>query len=162
MKSVTPPPVQSPFLSAALTTSTASKGPKRRSRLAFARPASHTCGSKATKPVPTATCRVDRDMDRPGHPAGTSSSHRHDMTLLGLSVIFCPFYAGLWQGWTQRGCSQGEGRWGLSCRPPQLRELTGARIQSLCAFSVVKALSLDSPLGAHWSPLDTRTSSSVR
>lgn len=124
MKSVTPCPAQSPFLSAALSTSAASKGPQHRSRLAFARPASHTCGSKATKPVPTATCCVDRDVDGPGHLAGTSSSHRHNMTLLGLSVIFCLFYAGLRQGWTQRGCSQGEGRWGLFCRPPQLRELT--------------------------------------
>lgn len=87
MKSVTPCPAQSPFLSAALSTSTASKGPKHRSRLAFARPASHTCGSKATKPVPTATCCVDRDVDRPGHLAGTSSSHRHNMTVRTLSHL---------------------------------------------------------------------------
>lgn len=44
---------------------------------------------------------------------------QHDSA--GLSVAFCPFYAGLRQGWAQRGCSQGEGRRGSSRRPPQLR-----------------------------------------
>ena len=85
-------------------------------------------------------------------PSGSSGSHRHSVTLLGLSVIVCPFYGGLRQGWTQRGHSQGGGGRGLSCRPPQLRELRGARIQSLCTFSTVKALSSDSPLGPLWCP----------
>ena len=85
-------------------------------------------------------------------PSGSSGSHRHSVTLLGLSVIVCPFYGGLRQRWTQRGHSQGGGGRGLSCRPPQLRELRGARIQSLCTFSTVKALSSDSPLGPLWCP----------